>query len=85
MTLFPDKQKKAQEEISRVVGSARLPDFNNRESLPYVDCLLKEVHRLNPVGPLAVPHKSTKDDSYNVRLNSTLPPVHTLTNPFRAT
>ncbi|KAK0438296.1 cytochrome P450 [Armillaria borealis] len=65
MTLFPDKQKKAQEEISRVVGSARLPDFNDRESLPYVDSLLKEVHRLNPVGPLAVPHKSTKDDSYN--------------------
>ena len=35
MILYPDVQKKAQEEIDRVVGSDRLPDFQDRKSLPY--------------------------------------------------
>lgn len=40
-----DVLKKAQEEIDRVVGNERLPDFNDRESLPYVNALLEEVYR----------------------------------------
>lgn len=40
-----DVYKKAQEEIDRVVGRERLPDFSDRESLPYLDALLEEVFR----------------------------------------
>ena len=52
MTLNPEVQKKAQEEISRVVGEDRLPTFADRENLPYIGALIKEVLRWNPVGPL---------------------------------
>ena len=46
MSLYPEVQKKAQQEIDAVVGSDRLPDFADRDSLPYVDAIMKEVMRL---------------------------------------
>lgn len=45
MVLYPECQIKAQEEIDRVIGSSRLPNFNDRGSLPYVECLLQETLR----------------------------------------
>ncbi|PSS35616.1 hypothetical protein PHLCEN_2v1439 [Hermanssonia centrifuga] len=54
MTLFPDAQRKAQEEIDAVVGSDRLPGYADRESLPYVGALVQEVLRWNPVAPLGL-------------------------------
>ena len=45
MVLYPDVLKKAQEEMDRVVGKHRLPTMEDRESLPYFDCVLKEVLR----------------------------------------
>jgi hypothetical protein len=41
----PDATKKAQAEIDKVLGLGRLPVFEDRESLPYVDCLLHEAMR----------------------------------------
>ena len=51
MTCFPDVQKKAQAEIDLVVGPDRLPSFADRDSLPYIDALVKEVFRWNAVVP----------------------------------
>jgi cytochrome P450 len=45
MTLFPDKQAKAQQEIDAVVGSNRLPSFSDRNSLPYLEAMFQEVLR----------------------------------------
>jgi cytochrome P450 len=45
MAMYPEVQKKAQAEIDSVVGKDRLPDFDDRESLPYVSAILKEVLR----------------------------------------
>ena len=42
---YPEVMKKAQNELDRVVGSWRLPDFADMESLPYVSSLIKEVRR----------------------------------------
>ena len=42
MILYPDVQKRAQEEIERVVGLDRLPEHEDRESLPYVYAVVKE-------------------------------------------
>lgn len=64
MILHPDVFAKAQAEIDRVVGSDRLPDFQDRNSLPYVDCVVKEVYRWHCPVPLAVPHRSMNDDQY---------------------
>jgi hypothetical protein len=45
MTLFPDKQEKAQQEMDAVVGPDRLPEFSDRSSLPYLEAVLQEVFR----------------------------------------
>ena len=52
MVLYPDVQAKAQAEIDSAVGRERLPGFNDRDSLPYVDALCKEVLRWHSIGPL---------------------------------
>ena len=45
MALHPDAQKKAQSELDIVVGTDRLPDFSDLDSLPYVNALTAEVLR----------------------------------------
>ncbi|KAL8912991.1 MAG: hypothetical protein Q9171_002122 [Xanthocarpia ochracea] len=64
MVLFPEVQKKAQKEIHTVVGSDRLPQFRDRDHLPYVNAMVNEVFRWHPVAPLAVPHKVDEETSY---------------------
>ena len=39
-------------ELDRVVGSERMPTWDDEPSLPYVRSLIKEVHRYNPIGSL---------------------------------
>ncbi|KAF7357531.1 Cytochrome p450 [Mycena sanguinolenta] len=65
MALYPEIQKKAQTEINTVIGTDRLPEFEDRPLLPYVEALYREVMRWRPVTPLGVPHASTEDDIYN--------------------
>ena len=80
MSLHPEVQRKAQEEIDRVVGYDRLPNAQDRNNLPYVDAIMREVMRLNPVAPLGksqcdvplelltcapgLPHRLKEDDVY---------------------
>jgi len=45
MTLFPEVQKKAQAEIDAIIGLDRLPILSDRQSLPYMEALVKELHR----------------------------------------
>jgi cytochrome P450 len=47
-----DVQKRAQAEIDEVVGLDRLPNFDDRPHLPYVEAVLRETLRLYPVVPL---------------------------------
>ncbi|KAG0702322.1 cytochrome P450 [Suillus ampliporus] len=65
MTLFPDAQKKAQAEIDAVVGPDRLPSFADRDSLPYIQALAKEVLRWNAVLPMGITHRVTEDDVHD--------------------
>lgn len=65
MVLFPEVQKKAQEELDRVVGPDRLPAFADRPSLPYIDAIVKESNRWHSVTPMGVPHIAAEDDVYN--------------------
>jgi phospholipid N-methyltransferase len=43
MVLNPEVQKRAQEEIDAVVGGDRLPNFDDRPSLPYIEAVFREV------------------------------------------
>ncbi|KAG1835055.1 cytochrome P450 [Suillus variegatus] len=61
----PEVQARAQAEIDSVVGSVRLPNFEDRASLPYVEAVLREVLRWHPAVPLSIPHAATNDDVYN--------------------
>ncbi|EMD39781.1 hypothetical protein CERSUDRAFT_112052 [Gelatoporia subvermispora B] len=64
MARYPEVQKRAQEELARVVGPTRLPDFSDRPSLTYINALCKECLRWQPVTPLGFGHRSLNDDEY---------------------
>ena len=59
MALYPDVQKRAQDEIDRVVGKDRLPSVEDQDKLVYIGALIKEVLRYAPVAPLGVCRHST--------------------------
>lgn len=65
MVQYPEVRKKAQQELDTVVGPDRLPDFSDRESLPYINAVLKEVTRWHSVVPLGVSHRVMEEDEYN--------------------
>lgn len=51
MVLHPEIQAKAQDEIDRVLGGHRLPDFDDRPNLPYIEAVFLETLRWRPVVP----------------------------------
>lgn len=68
-TLYPEVEKKAHAEIDSVIGRDRLPGYEDRASLPYVNAICKELLRWLPIVPLAVPHRATRDiifDDYSI-------------------
>ncbi|KAL3494971.1 cytochrome P450 [Aspergillus germanicus] len=70
MLRFPHVQRKAQEEIDRVVGAERLPTLDDRENLPYINAIVKETLRWWPIAPMGFPHTATEDITYR---NYTIP------------
>ena len=64
MAMHPEVQKKAQEELDRVVGPNRLPSFEDHDKLVYIQAVTLECMRWIPVTPIALPHKTKKDDVY---------------------
>ncbi|CAE7177454.1 unnamed protein product [Rhizoctonia solani] len=64
MVLYPDVQKKAQNELDYVIGNGRLPTFEDRDRLGYMERMIQEILRWHPVAPLAVPHTCFEDDTY---------------------
>ncbi|PBK93428.1 cytochrome P450 [Armillaria gallica] len=62
MLLYPDIQAKAQAEIDAVIDDDRLPRFDDRERLPYVNALALEVSRWHTIGPVGLPHCVKEDD-----------------------
>ncbi|KAF8884133.1 cytochrome P450 [Infundibulicybe gibba] len=78
MVLNPDVQRKAQAEIDTIIGSKRLPDFADRGSLPYVNCVVQETLRWGTqsfvlgfakrgaqMAPCRAPHCTSEADTYN--------------------
>ncbi|KAF9228919.1 cytochrome P450 [Gyrodon lividus] len=64
MVQNPHVWRRAQAEIDAVIGKDRLPDFDDRPSLPYLEAVLRETIRWQPVAPLGAPHAATKSDVY---------------------
>lgn len=68
MVQNPDIQRKAQAAVDEVIGRDRLPDFSDRDSIPFVDAIVKEALRWRPVIPLG----TAKSDSTVINLISCL-------------
>ncbi|KAH9834644.1 cytochrome P450 monooxygenase [Rhodofomes roseus] len=56
MVLHPGVLQRVQDELDSVVGDSRLPDFEDRSSLPYFE--------ICPAGPIGLPHYTTEEDVY---------------------
>lgn len=52
IVLNPECLRRAHTEIDAVIGTERLPTMADRPDLPYVNALMKEVMRWQPVNPL---------------------------------
>ncbi|KAI0330488.1 cytochrome P450 [Cubamyces sp. BRFM 1775] len=61
MSLHPEVQEKARAELDAVVGSHRLPDFEDRGALVYINAVVKESLRWHNVVPLGVGHQTVED------------------------
>lgn len=62
LSIHPEVLKKAHAELDAVVGPDRLPDFSDRESLVYVNAVIKEMMRWHNSTPLSLPHCTIEDD-----------------------
>ena len=64
MARHPEIQEKAQKELDAVVGTSRLPHFDDRPSLPYIEAIFREVFRFQPPAPIGMSHAVMEDDVY---------------------
>lgn len=64
MAKYPEIQKKAQDSIRSVLGPNRLPTWDDRPSLPYLEAIYMETLRWRVVTPMAMPHQTVEDDVY---------------------
>ncbi|KAI0647837.1 cytochrome P450 [Trametes meyenii] len=62
LTLYPEVQRKAQAELDAIVGRHRLPEFEDRDNLVYINAIVKEALRWHNVFPLGVSHRTVNDD-----------------------
>ncbi len=52
MVLYPEVQKRAQEEMDSILGHGYLPEFGDEDALPYLKTVLYELLRWSPPGPI---------------------------------
>ncbi|KFY79218.1 hypothetical protein V499_01753 [Pseudogymnoascus sp. VKM F-103] len=64
MMMFPEVVKKAQAEIDEIVGSERLPVFEDEKLLPYTRSIVKETLRWRAVNKFGMMHATSEDDWY---------------------
>ncbi|KAI0634616.1 cytochrome P450 [Trametes polyzona] len=64
MAAHPEVQAKAQAELDAVIGHNRLPDFDDKNSLPYTCAVAKECLRWRAVVPLGIGHQAAEDYEY---------------------
>ncbi|KAJ3727480.1 cytochrome P450 [Lentinula raphanica] len=61
---YPEIQRKAHEELDRVVGRDRLPTVEDEKNLPYCHAIIKEVERCHNPFWLGTPHVASEDFTY---------------------
>ncbi|XP_069380513.1 cytochrome P450 2K1-like [Paralichthys olivaceus] len=63
MAKYPHIQDQVQEELSRVIGGRQVR-VEDRKNLPYTDAVIHETQRLANIVPMAIPHKTSRDITF---------------------
>ena len=58
---YPEIQRKIQQEIDNAVGRDRLPNFLDKDQMPYTEATIMEVQRIASIAPLGLPHRALED------------------------
>ena len=58
-------QKRAHEELDKVIGRQSWPSAEDEKQLPYIGAIIKEVQRFRPAFLVPTPHTSTEDFVYD--------------------
>ncbi|NXC20178.1 CP1A4 protein, partial [Corythaeola cristata] len=65
VALYPDIQKKIQQELDQTIGQERRPRLSDRGTLPYMEAFILEMFRHSSVLPFTIPHSTTKATTLN--------------------
>ncbi|NXJ98893.1 CP1A4 protein, partial [Corythaixoides concolor] len=65
VALYPDIQKKIQQELDQTIGQERRPRLSDRGTLPYTEAFILEMFRHSSVLPFTIPHSTTKATALN--------------------
>ncbi|XP_041859001.1 cytochrome P450 2K1-like [Melanotaenia boesemani] len=79
MAKYPHIQDRVVEELSRVVGSRQVR-IEDRRNLPFTDAVIHESQRLANIVPMAIPHTTSKDvtfQGYFIKEGTTVFPLLT--------
>uniref|UniRef100_A0A673CEZ4 Uncharacterized protein n=1 Tax=Sphaeramia orbicularis TaxID=375764 RepID=A0A673CEZ4_9TELE len=79
MAKYPKIQDQVQEEISRVIGTRQV-QVEDRKNLPFTDAVIHETQRLANIVPMALPHKTSEDitfQGYVIEKGTTVYPLLT--------
>ncbi|XP_060921607.1 cytochrome P450 2K1-like [Labrus mixtus] len=63
MVKYPHIQEKVHEELDRVLGSREVR-VDDRKHMPYIDAVIHETQRLASIIPMSVPHKTSRDVTF---------------------
>ncbi|KAG7232515.1 hypothetical protein INR49_008776 [Caranx melampygus] len=79
MAKYPRIQDQVQQEISSVIGSRQV-QVQDRKNLPFTDAVIHETQRVANIVPMALPHKTSQDvtfQGYFIKKGTTVYPLLT--------
>ncbi|XP_063757958.1 cytochrome P450 2K1-like [Eleginops maclovinus] len=79
MAKYPKIQEQVQEELSEVIGGRQV-QVEDRQNLHFTDAVVHEIQRMANITPIALPHRTTKDITFQghiIKKETTVYPLMT--------